>query len=161
MNNLNERDNLLLDQVLKSFGNEAYLDRENILKIFDLDEKLASSYIDILNRNNLITRVGETEDFDLPMMIMKNPSAELFIKNGGFGAIYEQTKKEISSKKIEDENLKLQNENLIYSKTIREQEQRIRNLDENNKIFEVIKNYWWLLASLYALGIATSKFLLE
>jgi hypothetical protein len=46
--------------------------------------------------------------------------------------------------KLEVENLELQNESIKYSKKIRVQEQRIRNLDESLKTYEFIKKFWYV-----------------
>ena len=58
---------------------------------------------------------------------------------------------------LQEQNLRLQNKNLTFQQTIQEQEQRIRDLDEQQKFINVIKEYWWLITSAFGLGILLSK----
>jgi hypothetical protein len=46
---------------------------------------------------------------------------------------------------LADENARLENEALKHQVTIRDQENRIRSLDEKLKRFEILKNYEWLI----------------
>ena len=55
---------------------------------------------------------------------------------------------------LKKRNLELQNEKLEYDKTIREQDQRIKDLTEKLHITNIIKNYWWFAG----LGIAIGGF---
>ena len=43
------------------------------------------------------------------------------------------------------ENAELQNRDFKHRETIRDQEQRIRNLDEALKTYDVVKKYWYLV----------------
>jgi hypothetical protein len=58
-----------------------------------------------------------------------------------------------SKDQLETEILKLQKDSLEYQLTIREQQDRIRNLEEQTKSIELLKGYWWAL--LICLGIGT------
>ncbi len=53
---------------------------------------------------------------------------------------------------LQKEHLSLQNENLKYQETIREQEARIRTLTEHKTIIDVFKAYWWLLGAGIIIG---------
>ncbi len=57
-----------------------------------------------------------------------------------------------NKEQLETEVLKLQKENFEYSQTIRNQEARIRNLEEQNKFIELLKGYWWLLLICIGIG---------
>lgn len=68
---------------------------------------------------------------------------------GGFVEKYKETEKELNEsneiKLLEKRNLELENEALSYQKTFRDQEIRIRDLDEKLKKFETLKNYEWVI----------------
>lgn len=57
-----------------------------------------------------------------------------------------------NSKVLKQDNLKLQNDNLRYLRKIRDQEQGIRDLDEQNKFIETLKGYWWLFGACLLIG---------
>lgn len=46
----------------------------------------------------------------------------------------------------------LQKDNFEYQKTIREQNDRIRNLTEKLQFVNLIKQYWWLIGACIGLG---------
>jgi len=88
---------------------------------------------------------------------------EKFMKDGGFRTIYDkwiQEQKEVKEiEKLQMENLKLSNENFEYQQTIRNQEQKIRDLTETNTTLNIIKSalkIWWLILPIvgYILGKA-------
>jgi hypothetical protein len=76
-------------------------------------------------------------------------SGKKFIEEGGFTEEKERTKKSeqenIELKKLQMENLTLNNENLNYQKTI-------RNLNERLLFINVIKSYWWLWTTAFGIG---------
>lgn len=72
-----------LDRILSAFGEEEYLDIKNILDIEPIERK-ANGLIEVLKNRGLITRMGDTEENLLPMMLFLDPSADFFIDNGGF-----------------------------------------------------------------------------
>lgn len=74
---------------------------------------------------------------------------ELVMRNRSSFELYQPTKKE----QLELDNLQLQNENLKYSQTIRDQQTRIRNLEEQIKFIELLKQYWWVLFICIGIGI--------
>lgn len=57
-----------------------------------------------------------------------------------------------SKEQLETEILKLQKDSLEYQLTIREQQDRIRNLEEQNKFIELLKGYWWVLIICLGIG---------
>ena len=62
------------------------------------------------------------------------------------------------NEKLTEQKIKqLTLEKLEYEKTIRCQEQRIRNLTENLKSISIIQKYWWLIATFFGLGLMLGK----
>jgi hypothetical protein len=92
---------------------------------------------------------------------------ERFVNDGGFAAYYQDKIDQYNEAKEIDQlkkvNLELQNNELEYKATIRDQEQRIRDLEEADKFLSVLKKYWWLFLTVlslgYAIGSLISKFL--
>ncbi|GAA5039416.1 hypothetical protein GCM10011506_38580 [Marivirga lumbricoides] len=64
------------------------------------------------------------------------------------------------SEKLEHEIKLLQKDNLKYQSKIRLQESRIRNLNEQLKIINLLKSYWWLIATFIGVGMALRELLL-
>jgi hypothetical protein len=158
---LDREQSLKLDQLLTAFGNLDTLDRNHVLDIFGQDEQLACAMVQVLVNYGLVSELGRVEDHDLPMFLSKEPAALLFIRNEGFEKMYlEKARKAESDNQsaiLSNRNLELQNENLAFQQTIREQEARIRAYDEQNKLAELLKNYWWILGIIYTLGVFTLK----
>jgi hypothetical protein len=50
-------------------------------------------------------------------------------------------------------------EKLEFEKTIREQDQRIRDLSERLALLNLIQKYWWLLLTILGLGYSVGKWL--
>ena len=138
-----------LDLVLAAFGGKEHLSKEELLEIFDNNEVLAADCIDILAQLGYVKKIGEVQGSRLGLAFYKEPEAYVFLSQGGFKEAYSSKLKE----KLEaDElqtltktNLQLQNETLKYQVTIREQEGKIRILDERVKRFEMLKNYEWII----------------
>ena len=96
----------------------------------------------------------------------KNSMTAKFKADGGFMTAFKQLQVDSAKDKetklkeqLEIKNLKLQNENLEYSKTIRDQEARIRDLEEQNKFIELLKGYWWVLLICVGIGAALLELL--
>jgi hypothetical protein len=53
---------------------------------------------------------------------------------------------------LELDILNLQKESLEYNLTIRKQQDRIRNLEEQTKFIELLKGYWWVLLICIGIG---------
>lgn len=138
-----------LDKILNAFGNDEHLDKETLLEIFNNDENEASVHVNILSQLGLIRKIGEIEGSKLGLLFYKEEQADIFIAEGGFVKKYKDKEKEITEtnelKLLEKRKLELENEALSYQKTIRDQEDRIRDLDERVKKFEMLKNYEWLI----------------
>ncbi|NHA04902.1 hypothetical protein G7092_13910 [Mucilaginibacter sp. HC2] len=139
----------LLDMVLNAFGDGEHLDRSAILEIFDSNENEAVKQINILAQLRFIRKIAEVEDSRLGLIFYKEQNTDLFLAQGGFTAQYLKTaeEKKVSDKRqgLADENARLENEALKHQVTIRDQENRIRSLDEKLKRFEILKNYEWLI----------------
>lgn len=138
-----------LDKILNAFGNDEHLDKETILGIFNNDENEASVHVNILSQLGLIRKIGEIEGSKLGLLFYKEEQAYTFMAEGGFVEKYKETEKELNEsneiKLLEKRNLELENEALSYQKTFRDQEIRIRDLDEKLKKFEMLKNYEWVI----------------
>lgn len=95
--------------------------------------------------------------------IKMNGYTKEFLEEGGFISRYndmmEEFQNEDDKNKLEKEKLLLETENLKHKLTIRDQEQRIRDLKEKNSIFQLIKNYWWLFLLLISIGFFIGKIL--
>jgi hypothetical protein len=156
---LNQKSCELLDSLLQAFGDGVHLKRPTILKLFDGDENEAVKHINILSQLGYIKKMAEMEGQKLGEIFYKNDSADLFLMQGGFTARYlkaaEEKISEDNRQSLVDENTKLQNEALKHQATIREQEDRIRSLDEKLKRFEMLKNYEWLIRLSIAFIVAT------
>ncbi len=86
---------------------------------------------------------------------------DLACKRGGW-LKHLKKEAELESKKeakgeLEIENLKLQNENLEYKRTIREQNEIITKLEIKLKTIELIKAYWWVIIASIGIGIFIRK----
>ena len=94
-------------------------------------------------------------------VIKKNSYTEEFLKEGGFTATFLAEKSEFEEEKkvkeLEREKLELETENLKYKQTIRHQEQRIRDLNEQNSLINLMRNYWWLLIFMLGVGYSIGK----
>lgn len=69
------------------------------------------------------------------------------------GQVYIKENKGLENPVDENELKRLQKDSLEYQLTIRGQQDRIRNLEEQIKTIELLKGYWWVL--LICLGIGT------
>lgn len=87
---INEIQSQKLDRILNAFGEEEYLDIKDILDIEPIERK-ANGLIEVLKSRGLITRMGDTEENLLPMMLYLDPSADFFIENGGFVSEFQRT----------------------------------------------------------------------
>lgn len=146
-------------------GLSDYFEFDKVEKLFNNDENEASTYVNILSKLGLIRKIGEIAGSKLGLIFYKEDQAGIFTAEGGFVAKYKKAEKELNEanelKLLEKKNLELQNEALSYQKTIRVQEDRIRDLDERVKKFEMLKNYEWLirLSIGVVFGIATWWFI--
>ncbi len=81
-----------------------------------------------------------------------NLGSAQFKHSGGFKNLYEGLEKDLEDKEFEKEKLE-------YSRTIRDQESRIRDLTENLKFMSLLKQYWWFIGACIGLGLLLRGFL--
>lgn len=68
-----------------------------------------------------------------------------------------QIQKAIDIKTFENENIILQNQKLKFEETIRNQEQRIRDLEEQTLFITLIQKYWWVIGISVGIGIGLAE----
>ena len=81
---------------------------------------------------------------------------ELILQKQSSRMLYTQ---EMNIKSTDELIKKLNLDKLQYEQTIREQDQRIRDLTEKTKTQQIFKHYWWLLVTFFGLGYAIAEFL--
>jgi hypothetical protein len=95
-------------------------------------------------------------EFEGNPCFMKNGITERFLKNGGFTKIESDLNSEsdlLKAKENLDSEIKhLQKDKLKYEETIRDQNDRIRNLTEDLRFISLIQKYWWLIGACIGLG---------
>lgn len=124
MTDLNEYECEMLDAVLEAFGIPDSLTRRQMLELFDGDEATAFAMMQILSREGLITESGKAGDYELPERLILKPKGEKFLKEGGFTRRYkleQQKPVEVGGTlfKLQQQNMRLQNEKLANEATIR------------------------------------------
>lgn len=92
-----------------------------------------------------IAEINETLGGNSLHLLKTNKTHSISIED-----IFKSEQNNISTKNIEDENTKLTNESLKYEQTIRAQDQKIRNLTEENLSFE--KKERWVRFVYFILG---------
>ena len=70
-----------------------------------------------------------------------------------------QLKKQAEKETLESDLKILQKESLLHKQAIRDQESRIRDLNEELKFMSLIKHYWWFIGACLVLGYAVREFL--
>ncbi|WP_445749976.1 hypothetical protein [Polaribacter sp.] len=131
-----------LDLVFKNIENTDKFTIENILH-----EKLSLSDNNIDDIGYNLRLFGKKHEL---FTVLSSNKCDIFLqltpkgeKLKAFEKGFEKFEESLDEKNtLEVENLKLQNEAIEYSKTIRNQEERIRNLDESLKIYDFVKKYW-------------------
>lgn len=125
------------------------------------------------NQDEIILMLKEIQNYEYEILeidlvhnpnFRKNGLTKSFLNNGGFTKIFNEKDVELLSikeSKEKDEKIKeLQLEEFNYKKTIRNQEQRIRDLEEELKLITLIQKYWWVIGVLIGIGISIERFLL-
>ena len=149
----------ILDILSEKYGSEStlinlshkYNKKFNIEIKYDEIEYLEDKYF-----NDLFEPIGNLGLFKL------TPTAK-DIKDtfGSYSNYFESHNQEIVNcqeiKELEKENLNLDIENKKYLKTIRVQESRIRDLEEQTKFIELLKLYWWILLVCLVIGIGIKE----
>lgn len=86
---------------------------------------------------------------------------EVFLKEGGFESVLEKLQQDkINTDEFDalrKRNLELENEAHEFEKTIRNQNQKIRDLTQTNLRWELIQKYWWAFGIAIGLGILIGK----
>jgi hypothetical protein len=133
MTELNEFECEMLDAMLEAFGIPDSLTRLQLLQLFDQDEASAFAMVQILTREGLVAERGKHGDYELPERLILKPKGEKFLKDGGFSRRYqlEQEKPvEIGGTlaKLQQQNMRLQNEKLSNKTEIGELKKTIDSL---------------------------------
>lgn len=106
---------------------------------------------------NLIEPVNKDKSFGLHTALRISTKGQEIYKQGGWMAHLEQLKNTEAQKqemeRLQRDNLQLSNESFTHQQTIRDQEQRIRDLQEELSGLDIYRHYWvWLLTGLLLLG---------
>ena len=155
MEEINQQIDSNLNLICKSNNQQIY-----IHKLLDNNEKALNSYskgelfADEMESRGLIRRKNK-------LCLVTELGYDIY-KNGGWLKHLENKnaedlkteKKQSEKEKLELEISLLTKEKLEHHKKIREQQDRIRNLEEKIKIISLIKLYWWIIPTCIGIGIA-------
>jgi hypothetical protein len=148
---LNQYDAEMLDVVLESFGVRDMLTRGDLMELFDGDEAAAFAIVQLLTREAFIAQVGKYGDFELPERLVLKPKGEKFLNEGGFAARYRREQLTPAAAggtlaKLQQQNFRLQNEQLANESEIGSLQKRIAGLQYLWWLLIVIAlivGYWW------------------
>jgi hypothetical protein len=151
MTDLNEYECEMLDTLLEAFGIPDSLTRLQLLALFDQDEVAAFAMVQALTREGLIAESGKHGDYELPEKLILKPKGEKFLKEGGFTRRYQLAQEkpvEVGGTlaKLQQQNLRLQNEKLANQTDIGNLRKKISALQTRQYI------YWALLLILLIVG---------
>ncbi len=123
MTDLNEYECEMLDAVLEAFGVPDSLTRGQLMELFDGDEAVAFAMVQALAREGLVAESGKPGHYELPEKLILKPKGEKFLKDGGFTRRYQKEQHkpvEIGGTlaKLQQHNMRLQNEKLAYQSEI-------------------------------------------
>ncbi|WP_461452641.1 hypothetical protein [Mucilaginibacter sp.] len=140
---LNEYECEMLDAMLEAFGIPDSLTRLQLLELFGQDESTAFAMVQILTREGFIAESGKHGDYELPEKLILKPKGDKFLKEGGFMRRYqlEQEKPvEVGGTlaKLQQQNMKLQNEKLAT-------ESQVFNLEKTINTLKTLQYVWWAL----------------
>lgn len=143
MTELNEYESEMLDTMLEAFGIPDSLTRNQLLELFDQDESMAFAMVQILTREGLIAESGKHGNYELPEKLILKPKGEKFLKEGGFMRRYKLEREkpvEVGGTlaKLQQQNMRLQNEKLANESQIFNLQKTINNLQTKQYI-------WWAL----------------
>jgi hypothetical protein len=153
MTELNEYECEMLDAMLEAFGIPDSLTRPQLLELFDKDEATAFAMVQILVWEGLVTESGKHGDYELPEKLILKPKGEKFLKGGGFSRRYwleQQKPVEVGGTlvKLQQQNMRLQNEKLANQAEISRLEKRIKSYSTRQYLwwaliaFALILGYW-------------------
>ena len=151
MTDLNEYECEMLDTLLEAFGIPDSLTRLQLLALFDQDEAAAFAMVQALTREGLIAESGKHGDYELPEKLILKPKGEKFLKEGGFTRRYQlaqQKPVEVGGTlaKLQQQNLRLQNEKLANQTDISNLRKKISALQTRQYI------YWALILIVLIVG---------
>ncbi|WP_298238440.1 hypothetical protein [uncultured Algibacter sp.] len=129
--------------------------------IYELENKLFTDF----NEDEIMSLIKYIDNSGyevLEIYLTGNPCinitglTERFLKNGGFTKIESDLKSDSDLKKDKEsldlEIKLLQKDKLQYEETIREQNDRIRDLTEKLKLISLIQKYWWVVLTCIGIG---------
>jgi len=148
LNLMIDRDSMVSGEDLKSF--EKY--KEEKESVVYVEFKRLMFFFDHFG-------CGTTKNDGLSEWINPNVATSQFKHSGGFENAYINLQKDNENLNLESELKALQIENLEHSKTIRDQEGRIRDLSEKVKFVSLIKQYWWVVITCISIGWMLGEFL--
>ncbi|WP_143014035.1 hypothetical protein [Mucilaginibacter pineti] len=143
MTDLNEYECEMLDLMLEAFGVPDSLTRLQLMSLFDQDEATAFAMVQALTREGLVAESGKHGDYELPEKLVLKPKGEKFLKEGGFSRRYQMEQQkpvEVGGTlaKLQQQNMRLQNEKLANAGEINKLQKSIDNLKTRQYI-------WWVL----------------
>jgi len=122
----------------------------------DLEYKEKKRIIGILESDGWIRNDGNVS-------YLREEKLLILDKHKTYSAYYKHIHEEEDFNKQKSQReadvLDLEKDKLNYTKTIREPESTIRNLEIKLKRIELLKQYWWLLGVILAAGIAIGTLL--
>jgi hypothetical protein len=145
-----KRANKLLDELCKN----EHLNAEDVYPLFDT-EKDAEYVCSILAKRDLI--IAHWYEGDKIAIIVSNENTCNAVENNLLDNELIRQAKLDSKAQLETDILKLQKESFEYQLTIREQQDRIRNLEEKTKFIELLKGYWWVIGVSIGIGIGLKE----
>ena len=146
----------ILNLILKKldFGKTESIIASDLKPNFDINTIKLDCILKIAESENLIIRKSNTyveltkRGFDIK-------------KEGGWikhlESIEFEKQKLLKNDKLDREIKILQKDNFEYQQVIREQKNRIRDLDEQIKFISLIKLYWWIIPICITIGIFLAK----
>lgn len=112
-----------------------------------------------LSREELYVSSKRLKDFGLVYSHYADGNILVAARISDEGIVYLKENKTLENPVDENELKRLQKESLEYQLTIREQQDRIRNLEEKTKFIELLKGYWWVIGISIGIGIGLKELL--
>lgn len=152
LNRMVERD---VNVIANDLHKEGYYDNyNNDSELIEKDFKFLQSVF----QNIKIGKVIDTKDAEC---IFPDSRAILFHKNGGFKKYFANKKsnqdKNSERQELKDKMDRLNYESLKHKEKIREQEDRIRSLNEQLTRINLLKAYWWVIGIGFGLGVVIAR----
>lgn len=156
--NINKLIDSNLNLICKTHNNQLYANRLIDINGRKLKGKFNSElFADEMESRVLIKRRDE-------LCVVTEFGYNIF-KNGGWLNHLKKKEKEVTEliknqnakDKLELEIKTLTKDNLEYEKKIRNQKKRITNLEEQIKLINLMKLYWWLILACIGIGIVLSE----